>query len=105
MYYAVVMMPIKAICHGAVALMPRPQCGVNIRGRKNILRLENWLTQVAINLHVCFQFGTLLVGRQEGHPACKNLVMGCWRDYLSGVWCRLAYGPADATAAHSLLLQ
>ena len=21
---------------------------------------------------------TLLVGRQEGHPACKNRVMGCW---------------------------
>ena len=22
---------------------------------------------------------TLLVGRQEGHPACKNWVVGCWR--------------------------
>jgi len=22
---------------------------------------------------------TLLVGQQEGHPACKNRVMGCWR--------------------------
>ena len=25
---------------------------------------------------------TLLVGRQEGHPACKNWVVGCWRDCL-----------------------
>jgi len=25
--------------------------------------------------------------------------------YLSGVRCRLAYGPADATATHCLLLQ
>jgi len=25
---------------------------------------------------------TLLVGRQEGHPACKNRVVGCWRGYL-----------------------
>ena len=26
---------------------------------------------------------TLLVGRQEGHPACKNRVVGYWRGYLS----------------------
>ena len=26
----------------------------------------------------------LLVGRQEGHPAFKKRVVGCWRDYLSG---------------------
>ena len=53
-----------------------------------------------------FAFGalTLLVGRQEGHPACKNLVVGCWCGYLSGARCRLAYGPADATATHCLLL-
>ena len=28
----------------------------------------------------------------------------CWRGYLSGARCRLAYGPADATATHRLLL-
>ena len=48
--------------------------------------------------HYIFSALTLLVGRQEGHPACKN-----WA-WLS-VWCRLAYGPADATAIHCLLLQ
>ena len=48
---------------------------------------------------------TLLVGRQEGRPACKNRVVGCWHGYLSGARCRLAYGPADATATHCLLLQ
>ena len=48
---------------------------------------------------------TLLVGRQEGHLACKkNKAVGCWHGYLSGARCRLAYGPADATATHSLLL-
>jgi len=31
--------------------------------------------------------------------------MGCWRGYLSGARCRLAYGPADATDTHCLLLQ
>jgi len=30
--------------------------------------------------------------------------VGCWRSYLSGARCRLAYGPADATATHCLLL-
>ena len=45
----------------------------------------------------------LLVGRHEGHQGCKKLV-GCWRCYLSGARCRLAYGPADATATHCLLL-
>jgi len=27
-------------------------------------------------------------------------VVRCWRGYLSGARCRLAYGPADATATH-----
>jgi len=55
---------------------------------------------------VAFSALTLLVGRQAGHPACKTLrVVGCWHGYLSGVRCRLAYGPADATATHCLLLQ
>ena len=48
---------------------------------------------------------TLLFGRQEGHPACKNRVVGCWHGYVSGARCKLAYGPAGATATHCLLLQ
>jgi len=47
---------------------------------------------------------TLLVGWQEGHPACKKLSGGMLAGYLSGARCRLAYGPADATATHCLLL-
>jgi len=39
----------------------------------------------------------LLVGWQEGHPACKN-----WCGYLSGTRCKgFAYGPAGATATPS----
>ena len=34
---------------------------------------------------------TLLVGQQEGHPACKKRVVGCWRGCLSGARCRLEY--------------
>jgi len=48
---------------------------------------------------------TLLVGRQEGHPACKKLSGGVLAWYLSGARCRFAYRPADATATHYLLLQ
>jgi len=46
---------------------------------------------------------TLLVGRQEGYAACKNLSGGvlAWLS-VYGVRCRLAYGPADATATHCL---
>jgi len=47
---------------------------------------------------------TLLVGWQEGHPACKNRVVGCWHGYLSGARCRLAYGPGDVTTTHTLSL-
>jgi len=56
-------------------------------------------------LFVAFSALTLLVGRQEGHPACKKLSGGVLA-WLS-VWseCRLAYGPADASATDCLLLQ
>jgi len=46
----------------------------------------------------------LLVGRQEGHPPAKKLSGGVLA-WFSGARCRLAYGPADAAAAHYLLLQ
>ena len=37
--------------------------------------------------------------------ALSKLSGGCWRGYLSGARCRLAYGPLDSTATHCLLLQ
>ena len=46
----------------------------------------------------------LLVGRQEGHSACKKWVMRCWHDYLSGMRCRLAYGWPSWCHCHSLSL-
>jgi len=45
---------------------------------------------------------TLLVGWQEGHMGCKKLSGGVLA-WLS-VWVRFAYGPADTTATHCLLL-
>ena len=59
----------------------------------------------------CFPFSavpisalTLLVGRQEGHPACKKLSGGVLAWLSGGARCRLAYGPVDATATHCMLL-
>ena len=45
------------------------------------------------------------LGGRKGIWPVKNWEMGCWHGYLSGARCRLAYGPADATATHCLLLQ
>jgi len=55
-------------------------------------------------LEFAFSALTLLAGRQEGHPACKNTAMRYWRCYLSAARCKwFAYGPADATATPSSL--
>jgi len=45
------------------------------------------------------------LGGRKGIRPVKNWVVGCWRGYLSGARCKLAYVPADATATHCLLLQ
>ena len=54
----------------------------------------------------CLQcFWRCWLGGRKGIWPVKNWVVGCWRGYLSGAGCRLAYGPADATATYCLLLQ
>jgi len=52
-----------------------------------------------------FSILTLLVGQQEGHPACKKLSGGVLA-WLS-VWGKvhICVRPADATATHCILLQ
>jgi len=66
-----------------------------------------WITLLT-DTQFAYSVLTLLVGWQEGHPACKKLSGGVWA-WLS-VWgkvqiCIFAYVPADTTAAHCLLLQ
>jgi len=66
---------------------------------------EHDLLKMCICLSLCaFSALTSLVGRQEGHPACKKL-SGRMLAWLSGMRRRLAYSPADATVTHCLLLQ
>jgi len=63
-----------------------------------------YFSPLSANVHA-FSALTLLVGRQEERPACKNWVMRCWCGYLSGSRCRLfAYGPADATASQNPII-
>jgi len=58
-----------------------------------------WVLLLSVTIIPAIGALTLLVGRQEEHPACKHSLMRCWCGYLSGARCRLfAYGPADATA-------
>ena len=45
------------------------------------------------------------LGGRKGIRPVKNWVVGCWHGYLTEARCRFAYGPADATATHCLLLQ
>jgi len=41
-------------------------------------------------ISIAFSALTLLVGRQEGYPACKNRVVGYWHGYLSGARCTVS---------------
>ena len=77
---------------------------------------SDWLIRDAavLLLAVCINIIIIIVpsvlwhcwlGGRKGIRPVKNWVVGCWHSYLSGARCRLAYGPADATATHCLLLQ
>ena len=58
-----------------------------------------WLNKHAFSALMCW------LGSTKGIQPVKHWVVGCWHGYLSGARCRLAYGPADATASHCLLLK
>ena len=45
------------------------------------------------------------LGGRKGIRPVNNWMVRCWHGYLSETRCRLAYGPADATATRCLLLQ
>jgi len=71
--------------------------------------VELGLFDVLVSIKFNFNFTNkaalmLLLGHQEGHPACKKLSGGMLA-WLSGMRCRLACSPADATATDCLLLQ
>jgi len=70
---------------------------------------ENWFIAAVVGFHYAFSALTLLVGRQEGHPACKKLSGGvlAWLSVWIGVqtciwpsWCHchsLTLAPVKST--------
>ena len=74
-----------------------------------ILVEDRWCSWMSLSLFMqliclqCFDAVGWAAGRASG--LWKLWVVGYWRGYLSGARYRLAYGPADATATHCLLLQ
>ena len=58
---------------------------------------RDWSTREINNTVPSVLWRCWLGGRKGIRPA-KNWVVGCWRGYLSGARCRLAYGPAEGSA-------
>jgi len=61
--------------------------------------------EYSVTVQCSFSALTLLVGQQEGHPSCKKTEWWGAVVVICLERCRLAYGPADATATHGLLLR
>ena len=61
----------------------------------SVLTYQTYIEAMLIVL-CAFSALMLLVGQQDGHPACKKT--------LSGVRCRFVYGLANTSATHCLLL-
>ena len=77
----------------------------SVSDRIYYLNVDDALLLLLINIIIIIAFSALmlLVEQQEGHPAYRKQSGGVLV-WLSGARCRLAYGPADATATHCLLL-
>jgi len=84
------------ICHIVNPALTKPHAST---------RCLVWLIFTLLVTVIAFSALTLLVGRQEGHPACKNIrVVGCWSGVVVCLerGADLHYGPA---ATNCLLLQ
>jgi len=90
---------------GLVFSIPSQKNHLGKHLRHDLFCVEWDIKPLAFSALIAFSALTLLVGRQEGHPASKKLSIGVLAWLLSLAMCRFAYGPADATATHCLLLQ
>jgi len=67
---------------------------------------RNWAGVFCVFERLAFSALMLLVGWQEGHPACKNWVVGYWHVYLHGARCKwLHMVQLMPQPPHHLLLQ
>ena len=96
------------LCKHADVISPEP-----LKPRQSGMLVVFKVIKVICNLFVvvmcCSVVPSVLwhcwLGGRKGIRPVKNWAVGCWHGCLSGARCRLAYGPADATATHCLLLQ
>ena len=65
---------------------------------------HQFIFRVLYSLNVSSVLWHCWLSGRKGIRRVKNWVVGCWHGYLPGARCRLAYGPADVTATHCLLL-
>jgi len=80
--------------------------GLRVDHSSPVRRSTKRNSEISIKLSsLAFSALTLLVGRQEEHPACKKpsggvlVWLSVWSAVQTCIW------PADATATHCLLLQ
>jgi len=92
------------ICYVAVVGSSSDVSGFGLDG-SSVDKSRNSFRFVRVVLFVPSVLWRCLLGCRKGIQPVKNWVVGCWHGYLSGAKCRLAYGPADATATHCLVLQ
>jgi len=69
------------------------------------MKLTAGFEMVCLSCCISFSALTLLVGRQDGHPACKKLSGGILAWLCVWVRVQISIWPADATAIHYLLLK
>jgi len=87
--------------HKCVSLLSRCWLG----SRKSIRPVKNWLMTCLCGYLLPSVLWCYWLGGRKGIRLVKNWVVLCRHGYLSGARCRFAYGLADATATHYLLLQ
>ena len=96
----------RRMLHNHVAVVYGPLSGMS---SNRVISLDLQTGLFHLSFFKCFITYWLLCCLQcfdaVGWAAVKNWVVGWLRGYLSRASCRLAYGPADATATHCLLLQ
>jgi len=101
-----------------LGFMGQPLAGYRLLGWPRTLSQALEFLSPDVQIHSCCFIQSVLLpsvlpsvlwrcwlGGRKGIRPVKKLSVGCWRGYLSGARCRLAYGPADVTAIHCVLLQ
>ena len=79
-----------------------PYCSSSLMIVMTTMMMYHYDHYLCMSCLQCFDAVGCVAGRASG---LSKTVGGCWHGYLSGARCRLAYGAADATATHCLLLQ